>query len=44
MMEKEKKKIIRQIRLRDLLPDYIGADIYLDFNTDNVLAGIEILE
>lgn len=41
---KEKKKIIRQIRLRDLLPDYIGADIYLDFNTDNVLAGIEILE
>ncbi len=34
----------KQIDLRDLIGDYKGADILLDFNSEGVLIGIEILE
>lgn len=31
-----------QIRLQDLIEGYKGPDIYLDFNKEDVLVGIEI--
>lgn len=33
----------RTVSLRDLLGDYEGPDINLDFNAKNVLIGIEIV-
>ncbi len=33
----------KQIRLLDVIPDYEGPDIYLDFDAGNGLIGIEIL-
>lgn len=33
----------KQIHLRDLIDQYKGPDILLDFNVDNVLVGIEII-
>jgi hypothetical protein len=33
----------KSVRLRELIPDYSGPDLNLDFNADNVLIGIEIL-
>lgn len=33
----------KQIRLLEILPDCKGPDIYLDFNAEDVLVGIEIL-
>ena len=33
----------KQVRLRDIYPDYKGADLYFDFDKDNQLIGIEIL-
>jgi hypothetical protein len=33
----------KQLRLRDLVKDYKGPDIYLDFDKENRLIGIEIL-
>ena len=38
-----RKKITHQIRLRNLIPDYTGPDIFFDFSSDNFLMGIEIL-
>lgn len=35
--------VSKQVRLLEVLPDYKGADIYLDFNEEDVLIGIEIL-
>jgi hypothetical protein len=32
----------KQIRLSDVVDGYKGPDIYLDFNTNDVLIGIEI--
>lgn len=34
----------RQVRLRDLIKDYVGPDLYFDFDEDNTLLGIEILD
>lgn len=34
---------VKQVRLLDLCTDYKGPDIYLDFDKDNCLIGIEIL-
>lgn len=34
----------RTLRLRDLIEDYIGPDLYFDFDEDNVLIGVEILD
>jgi len=34
----------KQTRLIDLIDDYKGPDIYLDFNKDGTLVGIEILD
>lgn len=39
----EISKTTKQVRLLDLLPDYKGADIYLDFDQDDTLRGVEIL-
>lgn len=36
--------VAKQLRLLDLNPGYKGADIYLDFDKDNQLIGIEILD
>lgn len=40
----EKKKTEKQIWLSDLLPNYKGPSIYFDFDKDEKLIGIEILE
>ncbi len=36
--------VARTVRLWDLLPDYKGVDLYFDFDKDNCLIGVEILE
>lgn len=33
----------KQLRLRDLIGDHGGPDLYLDFDKENRLIGIEIL-
>jgi hypothetical protein len=33
----------RTVKLRDMMPDYEGPDLHLDFDANNVLIGIEIL-
>ena len=35
--------VSKHIRLRELIQDYKGPDIYLDFSHDGTLIGIEIL-
>ena len=35
--------VATQIRLRDVLPDYSGADVYLDLDASRRLVGIEVL-
>jgi hypothetical protein len=35
--------VASQVRLRDILPDYSGADIYLDLDASRRLVGIEVL-
>ena len=35
--------VSKQVRLFDLMPNYKGPDIYLDFAEEDVLIGIEIL-
>jgi len=37
------KKIVKSIMLRELMKDYKGFDIVLDFSEDDELLGIEIL-
>ena len=37
------KKVIKSIRLRELMKEYKGLDIVLDFSEDDELLGIEIL-
>lgn len=34
----------KTVRLRDLMGDYVGPDLYIDFDEDNELVGVEILE
>ena len=34
----------RSVRLHDLLGEYKGPDVYLEFDDDNALIGIELLE
>ena len=36
--------IKKSVRLRDLIGDYTGPDLYFDFDEDQVLLGIEILD
>ncbi len=33
----------KQLRLKELVPEYKGADLYFDFDKENQLIGIEIL-
>jgi len=33
----------KQVRALDLIPNYKGPDVYLDFDGEGVLIGIEIL-
>jgi hypothetical protein len=35
--------VVKQLRLLDLCGKYEGPDIYLDFDKDNRLLGIEVL-
>lgn len=35
--------VVKQIRLRDLQGDYEGPDVYLDFDKENRLLGMEII-
>jgi len=37
------KKVIKSIRLRELMKEYKGVDIVLDFSEDDELLGVEIL-
>ena len=37
------QKVDKTIRLLDLLEDYKGPDLFLDFDKDGVLIGVEIL-
>lgn len=34
----------KNIRLRDLIGDYVGPDLFFDFDDGNVLVGVEILD
>lgn len=34
----------KQVRLRDLIGDYVGPDLYFDFGEKDVLIGVEILD
>ncbi len=36
-------KVSKTIRLLDLIPKYKGADLYLDFDAEHNLLGIEVL-
>ena len=38
------QKNARSVRLRSLIPEYKGADVIIDFDKNNILTGIEILE
>lgn len=33
----------KQLRLLNLIPDYKGPDIFLDFNNEGILIGLEFL-
>jgi hypothetical protein len=35
--------VAKTLRLRDLCGAYVGPDVYLDFNRENCLIGLEIL-
>jgi uncharacterized protein YuzE len=37
------KAASKQIRLLDLIPGYMGPDVYFDFDSENRLIGIEIV-
>ncbi|MEL6340953.1 MAG: DUF2283 domain-containing protein [Myxococcota bacterium] len=37
-------RVARTLSLRDLIGEYSGPDIHLDFSDDAVLVGIEIVE
>jgi Protein of unknown function (DUF2283) len=37
------RKVSKTIRIFDLIPNYKGCNVMLDFSEDNVLIGIEIL-
>jgi hypothetical protein len=39
----EDRKVSKTVNLRDLIKDYKGADVMLDFSEDEVLIGIEII-
>ncbi|MDR6370411.1 transcriptional regulator of nitric oxide reductase [Chryseobacterium bernardetii] len=41
-LDEEKKKVKKTIDLSDVI-DYKGVTIYLDFNEDGILLGIEIV-
>lgn len=34
----------KNLRLRDLVGDYKGPDLYFDFDENNVLVGVEIID
>lgn len=34
----------KNVRLRDLIGDYTGPDLFFDFDEHNVLVGVEILD
>jgi hypothetical protein len=37
--------VVKQnVRLRDLIGDYVGPDLYFDFDENNTLVGVEILD
>ena len=36
-------RVVKQVRLLDIYPDYEGPDLYFDFDKKNRLIGVEIL-
>ena len=36
--------VAKNVRLRDLVGDYNGPDLYFDFDASNTLVGVEILD
>ena len=43
IIQSQSGKTVKQIRLIEIIEDYKGPDVILDFNIENVLVGIEIL-
>ena len=39
-----KAVVKKNVRLRDVVEDYHGPDLFLDFDENNVLLGIEIVD
>lgn len=39
-----KAKVKKSVRIRDVVGDYIGPDLFLEFDENNVLVGVEILD
>ena len=39
-----KGAVAKNIRLRDLLGDYEGPDLYFDFTKENRLIGVEVID
>ncbi|HCN48447.1 MAG TPA: hypothetical protein DIT10_05030 [Chryseobacterium sp.] len=42
-LDDDKRKVAKTIDLSDIIRDYKGVAVYLDFNEDGVLIGIEIV-
>lgn len=42
-LDDDKRKVAKTIDLSDVIEDYKGVEVYLDFNEDGVLIGIEII-
>lgn len=36
------RRVQRTVRLRDLVGDYLGPDVFLDFAPDGTLLGLEV--
>lgn len=41
--QNEDRKVVRNVRVYDLLSGYVGPDVILDFDKHGKLIGIEIL-
>ncbi|MDC8100604.1 hypothetical protein [Chryseobacterium rhizosphaerae] len=42
-LDDDMRKVVKTIDLSDVIKDYKGVSVYLDFNKDGVLIGIEIV-
>jgi hypothetical protein len=39
-----KATVKKNVRLRDVIEDYTGPDLFLDFDENNVLLGVEVVD